>query len=127
MRAKLWYWLTSARAGTLVSWLDGDVWRAFVHSRVAVAAGLVAATLVIAAAAAPAIAPHDPFDIKSLNLLESHLPPAWNEGGDRHYLLGTDEQGRDMLSAILYGSRISLSVGLCSVMLAAVLGIGLGL
>jgi peptide/nickel transport system permease protein len=115
------------RAGPIAAWLDSDLLHAFFRSKLTVAAALVTALIAIAAAAAPLIAPHDPFDIKSLNLLESHLPPAWAKDGVVQYLLGTDEQGRDVLSAILYGSRISLSVGLLSVVFAAMLGIGLGL
>jgi peptide/nickel transport system permease protein len=76
---------------------------------------------------APWVAPHDPFDLRQLSLLDSHNPPAWAAGGDRRYLLGTDDQGRDVLSTILYGSRISITVGLLSVLFAATLGITLGL
>ena len=76
---------------------------------------------------APWIAPHDPFDLASLNLLDSRIPPAWSEEGDKRFLLGTDDQGRDILSTIMYGSRISLAVGFASVVFAAVLGVSLGL
>jgi len=82
---------------------------------------------VLSAVFAPWIAPHDPFDLRQLNLLDSHLPPAWLTDGDPRYLLGTDDQGRDVLSTILYGSRISLGVGVLAVGLAAALGIVLGL
>jgi peptide/nickel transport system permease protein len=82
---------------------------------------------VLAAILAPWIAPHDPFDLRQLSLLDSHLPPAWLADGDPRYLLGTDDQGRDVLSTILYGSRISLGVGVLSVALAGALGIVLGL
>ena len=61
------------------------------------------------------IAPHNPFDLATLDLLDARLPPAWMEGGKTKYLLGTDDQGRDILSALMYGSRISLLVGLASV------------
>src|SRR6266513_2893018 len=91
------------------------------------AAALITLALVLAAILAPLIAPHDPFDLRQLNLLDSHLPPAWLAGGDPGYLLGTDDQGRDVLSTILYGSRISLGVGVLAVGLAAALGIVLGL
>ncbi len=92
-----------------------------------VIAAFVAVVIVLAAVFAPLVAPHDPFDLKSLNLLDSHTPPAWLDGGDRRFLLGTDDQGRDILSTILYGSRSSLLVGLLSVAFAATLGIVLGL
>ena len=91
------------------------------------AAALITLVLVLAVVLAPWIAPHDPFDLSKLNLLDSHLPPAWLPDGDPHYLLGTDDQGRDVLSTILYGSRISLGVGVLSVGLAAAVGIVLGL
>src|ERR1051325_1470284 len=115
------------RRGRLAALLDHDFVYSFLHSKVTVIATLVTLTIVLAAAFAPLIAPHDPFDLRQLNLLDSHLPPVWAPDGDRRFLLGTDDQGRDVLSAILYGARISLSVGLLSVALAALLGIVLGL
>jgi len=92
---------------------------------------MLAALLVIAscggALLAPWIAPHNPFDLASLSLLDSFTRPAWLPGGKTAYLLGTDNQGRDVLSAILYGARISLAVGIAAVFLAMVLGVTLGL
>ena len=76
---------------------------------------------------APWIAPHNPFDLASLDLLDAFTPPAWQAGGKAAYLLGTDNQGRDVLSAILYGARISLAVGVAAVLFAMVLGVTLGL
>jgi peptide/nickel transport system permease protein len=76
---------------------------------------------------APWIAPHDPFDPASLNLLDATDPPAWLDGGSWSFPLGTDAQGRDILSAILYGSRLSLEVGFAAVLLAMMLGVTLGL
>src|SRR4029077_18806326 len=113
--------------GKLAAFFDHDLVYSFLHSKVTVIATLVTLAIVLAAALAPWISPHDPFDLRQLNLLDSHLPPVWSPDGDRRFLLGTDGQGRDVLSAILYGARISLSVGLLSVALAAVLGIVLGL
>jgi peptide/nickel transport system permease protein len=113
--------------GRLAAFFDHDVAHSFVRSKVTVAAALVTLVIALAAIFAPWIAPHDPFDLRQLNLLDSHLPPAWAPDGDARFLLGTDDQGRDVLSAILYGSRISLSVGLMSVALAGALGIALGL
>ena len=113
--------------GRLAAALDSDLVHAFLRSKIAVAAALVTLLLVLAAVFAPWIAPYDPFDLRQLNLLDSHLPPAWLADGDPRYLLGTDDQGRDVLSTILYGSRISLSVGALAVGLAAALGIVLGL
>jgi peptide/nickel transport system permease protein len=113
--------------GRLAAFFDHDIVYSFVRSKVTVAAALVTLAIALAAIFAPWIAPHDPFDLRQLNLLDSHLPPAWAPDGDARFLLGTDDQGRDVLSAILYGSRISLSVGLMSVALAGALGIALGL
>ncbi|HWH74437.1 MAG TPA: ABC transporter permease, partial [Methylibium sp.] len=73
------------------------------------------------------VAPHDPFDLATLELGDARLPPAWLEGGSAKYLLGTDDQGRDILSALMYGARISLAVGLASVLLSMALGVALGL
>jgi peptide/nickel transport system permease protein len=113
--------------GRLAAALDSDLLHAFLRSKIAVAATAITVTLVLAAVFAPWIAPHDPFDLRQLNLLDSHLPPAWLADGDPRYLLGTDDQGRDVLSTILYGSRISLGVSILAVGLAAALGIVLGL
>ena len=113
--------------GRLAAALDNDLLHAFLRSKITIAAALVTVALVLAAVLAPWIAPYDPFDLRQLNLLDSHLPPAWLAGGDPGYLLGTDDQGRDVLSTILYGSRISLGVGVLAVGLAAALGIVLGL
>jgi peptide/nickel transport system permease protein len=115
------------QAGRFAAALDSDLLHAFLRSKITVAAALITIVLIGAAILAPWIAPHDPFDLRQLNLLDSHLPPAWFADGDPRYLLGTDDQGRDVLSTILYGSRISLSVGVLSVALAAALGIVLGL
>jgi peptide/nickel transport system permease protein len=79
------------------------------------------------AAFAPWIAPHTPFDPATVRLMDALNPPAWMDGGDRRFLLGTDDQGRDIVSTILYGSRISLFVGFASVGLGAAVGIAIGL
>src|SRR4051794_41879794 len=76
---------------------------------------------------APLIAPHDPFDLASLSLLDASNPPAWIEGGSWSYPLGTDNQGRDVLSAILYGARLSLVVGVSAVAFSVLIRVTLGL
>jgi len=111
----------------LSRFFDGDVWHSFRSSPVAMAAAAVAALCVFCAAFAPWVAPHDPFDLASLELADSRLPPAWEEEGKAKYLLGTDDQGRDILSALMYGARISLLVGLASVVLSVIVGVSLGL
>ena len=114
-------------SGALARFFDGDLWFSFKQSPVAMVATLVAAIMVAGAILAPWVAPHRPFDLASLSLNDSLLPPAWSEQGRLSYALGTDDQGRDVLSTILYGSRISLLVGLASVVFASLLGVGLGL
>ena len=91
------------------------------------AAALVALICIICAVFAGWIAPHNPFDLSTLELGDARLPPAWNDQGSMKYLLGTDDQGRDILSALMYGSRISLAVGFASVVLSVLIGVSLGL
>ena len=105
----------------------GDVWHSFKSSPVAIGAAAVAAICIFCAAFAGWVAPHNPFDLATLELSDSMLPPAWMEGGQPKYLLGTDEQGRDVLSALMYGARISLLVGGASVLLSLLIGVTLGL
>jgi peptide/nickel transport system permease protein len=106
---------------------NGDVMWSFRHSPVAVGAFVVLFICLVAAFFAPVFAPHNPFDLRTLNLSDALSPPRWMAGGNAGYLLGTDDQGRDLLSAIMYGARVSLIVGLASVALAMVLGVSLGL
>ncbi len=111
----------------LKQWLDGPVLYSFSQSRLAQVAAVVALLMICGALFAPWLAPLNPFDLASLDLNDSLLPPAWAAQGQGKYVLGTDDQGRDVLSTILYGSRISLLVGFSSVLLAMFLGVGLGL
>ena len=106
---------------------DSDLWFSFRTSPVAIVAGLIATIMLFGAVLAPWVAPHQPFDLASLDLNDSLLPPAWSADGQLAYPLGTDDQGRDVLSTILYGSRISLAVGVASVLFAVVVGVCLGL
>ena len=96
------------------------------HPGAAIAA-IVLGAMAFAAVSAPLIAAQNPFDLVSFDVLDAGLPPAWLEGSDPRFLLGTDTQGRDLLSAILYGTRISLTVGLLAVVIAAAIGVPLGL
>ena len=116
-----------AAPGRLRRFLDGDVWHSFKQSPVAMLAALVAFTCIFCALFADVVAPHNPFDLASLELADSRLPPAWMEEGRAKYLLGTDDQGRDILSALMYGARISLFVGIASVIVSMVVGVSLGL
>jgi peptide/nickel transport system permease protein len=113
--------------GRWARFLDGDFWHSFRSSPLAVVSAVVALVCVLAAVFANWVAPHDPFNLATLELSDSMLPPAWMTGGNTKYLLGTDEQGRDVLSALLFGTRISLFVGAASVLLSLLIGVGLGL
>ena len=106
---------------------DGDVGYSFRTSPVAMAAAAVALICIFCSVFAGFDAPHNPFDLTTLELSDARLPPAWSEGGSTKYLLGTDDQGRDILSALMYGARVSLAVGFASVILSVVVGVGLGL
>jgi peptide/nickel transport system permease protein len=106
---------------------DSDLAYSFRRSPVTIIAAVLALGCIVGALAAPWLAPHNPFDLRTLDLLDAFAPPAWLEGGKSAYLLGTDDQGRDVLSAIMYGARISLLVGSSAVVLALVLGVALGL
>jgi peptide/nickel transport system permease protein len=113
--------------GAISKWLDSDVGHSFRHSPVAMAAALVAFICVFCAVFAGIIAPHNPFDLTTLELSDARLPPAWIDGGQAKFFLGTDDQGRDILSALMYGARISLAVGIVSVILSVLIGVSLGL
>ncbi len=106
--------------------LDNDVVHSFFTTPGAIIAAIITFTAVAAAFSAPVIAPYNPFDPSQISLWDGKLPPAWVEGGSSAYLLGTDNQGRDMLSTILYGGRISILVGLAAVSLGMLLGVTLG-
>ncbi|MGJ7503782.1 ABC transporter permease [Variovorax sp. ZT5P49] len=112
---------------TLARWLDSDVGYSFRTSPVAIGAALIALVCVVCAVFAGWVSPHNPFDLATLELSDARLPPAWSADGSSKYLLGTDDQGRDILSAVIYGARISLIVGLVSVVLSVVVGVVFGL
>jgi peptide/nickel transport system permease protein len=114
-------------SGTVARLLDSDIAYSFRRSPVAVISAIVALICIVGAALATWIAPHNPFDLASLSLMDSFKPPIFAAEGEWSYLLGTDDQGRDVLSGILYGARISLIVGFCSVALGMVIGIAAGL
>ncbi len=112
---------------TIKRMLDSDLWYSFKRHPLVIVAAVMSLILILGAALAPILAPHNPFDLKTLNLLDAFTPPAWTENGKAQFLLGTDDQGRDVLSTIMYGSRVSLLVGICAVALSMVIGITLGL
>jgi peptide/nickel transport system permease protein len=112
---------------TLKRWLDSDISHSLRSSPTTLVAALIALVCVFCSLFAGWVAPTNPFDLATLELKDARLPPAWLEGGTRQYLLGTDDQGRDILSALIYGARISLVVGLASVLLSVLIGVALGL
>ena len=118
---------STVAASRLTRWWDSDLAYSFRRSPVAVVSAVVLIVCLGAALLAPWVAPHNPFDLATLNLLDALSPPQGLPGAKPEYLLGTDDQGRDVLSAIMFGARISLLVGLASVIFAVVLGVSLGL
>ena len=119
---------TAAPTGRLARLRDSDILWSYRHSPVTIIASILVAVIVLAAAFAPWITPQDPFDLSGLNLMDGFTPPLSDSRfSGNWYLLGSDGQGRDMYSAVLYGARISLFVGIMAVAFAAVLGVSLGL
>ena len=112
---------------TLARWFDSDIGYSFRTSPMAIIAAAIALVCVFCAAFANWVAPHNPFDLTTLVLSDARLPPFWQAEGSAKYLLGTDDQGRDILSALMYGARISLVVGAVSVLFSMVIGVSLGL
>lgn len=112
--------------GALVRGADSDMAYSFRRNPVVIVAAIITLLFFIGAAFAGWIAPHTPFDPATLNLGDADKPPAWMADGDMSFLLGTDNQGRDIFSTLLYGSRLSLIVGFSAVIFSIVLGVGLG-
>lgn len=107
--------------------VDSDIFHSFRTSPITILSAVVTLIFFIGAFCAPLLAPHNPFDVATLNLMDAFTPPVWMAEGNPSFVIGTDDQGRDLLSAIMYGTRVSLVVGFCSVAFAMVLGISLGL
>ncbi|MFT6102632.1 MAG: peptide/nickel transport system permease protein [Candidatus Endobugula sp.] len=107
--------------------IRSDFWYELINSPVTVVSLIIIVVMVTACAFAPIFAPHTPFDPATISILDNNLPPVWEQGSDPRFLLGTDLQGRDVLSAMLYGGRISLLVGLGAVALSVFIGMTVGL
>jgi len=107
--------------------IENELLYLFLRSPAALIGALISTLCVTGALLAPWLAPTNPYDIASFDLLDSMIPPSWSENGDDRFWLGTDDQGRDLFSAILYGTRLSLLVGVLSVGFAAILGVSIGL
>jgi peptide/nickel transport system permease protein len=113
--------------GFWARFFDSDVWYSFRTSPVAIVAAVIAFICIFCALFAEFVAPNNPFDLATLELADARLPPMWQDTGIAKYPLGTDDQGRCILSALMFGSRISLLVGFASVIVSLVVGVGLGL
>jgi len=107
--------------------LKSDLYYYYRRDKVAIASSLAFLLFALMALFSPLIAPFDPYDLQQLDLLDSELPPIWVEDSDPRFLLGTDDQGRDLWSTILYGMRVSLLIGICAVLLQSTIGIVIGL
>ncbi|CAA2156706.1 MULTISPECIES: ABC transporter permease [Methylobacterium] len=119
--------LQAATPGRLARWRDSDLLASFLRSKTAIVALLATILMVGLAVAAPLISPQNPYDPAQLDLINSNLPPIWQADGQAPFYLGTDDQGRDVLSAVLYGLRLSLIVGVLGVITSGIIGIALGL
>jgi peptide/nickel transport system permease protein len=106
---------------------DSDLVYHFKRDKVAMVSFSILLTLVLISFSAPLTAPFDPYDPLQIDIMDSDIPPTWSDNGDERFLVGTDAQGRDMLSAMMYGTRISIVIGLFAVALQLVIGITLGL
>src|ERR1700752_1580354 len=119
------------RKGQGIGWfrraLDRDIFYSFRRSRMTMVAAVITLLFFLLAIFASLLAVQNPFDPAQLQLLNSRISPLWTADGQSPFLLGTDEQGRDVFSAILYGLRISLVVGVLGVLFSGTLGILLGL
>lgn len=115
------------KMGPFRRFFDSDVFFSFKRSPLTIVAAAIVLVVFLAAAFAPWVAPHNPFDLRTLNLLDAFTPPSWTARGNPAYFLGTDDQGRDVISAIIFGSRMSLVIGLAATLLAMTIGVTLGL
>ncbi|ODP99554.1 MULTISPECIES: ABC transporter permease [Salinivibrio] len=107
--------------------LDSDFFYHFKRDKVAIASFTIFMVFLLLAVFAPLVSPTNPYDLMAIDIMDSELPPVWMEWSDPRFLLGTDNQGRDILSTIIYGLRISLTIGLCAVGLQLILGTVIGL
>lgn len=119
--------IEAVRDGALKKFLRSEFFFNYRHNVSAIIGTVIVVLILLIAVFGPLFAPQDPYDVAGLSLIDSYKPPAWLEGGDARFLLGTDSQGRDMLSLLIYGSRISLFIGVVGTLLACTVGITLGL
>ena len=105
---------------------DTDIGYSFFNSKIAIISSTIFLIICLCSVFAGIVAPYNPFDPATVSLMDAFTPPMWSEGGSSSFILGTDQQGRDMFSTMIYGSRISLIVGFASIIFAMVLGVFLG-
>ncbi|WP_282093213.1 ABC transporter permease [Epibacterium ulvae] len=118
---------TTSRPSRVARILNSNIAYSFRRNPVAVVSMVVFLIIAVASVLAPLIAPFDPYDPASIDIMNSEYPPVWVDGAEAGFVLGTDDQGRDLWSTILYGTRLSLIIGLCAVAVQAFLGITIGL
>ena len=106
--------------------INNDIGYSFIKSKIAIISTIIFLTILICSTFAELVAPYNPFDPINISLLDAFMPPVWVDGGSANFILGTDQQGRDMLSTMIYGSRISLIVGFASILFVMLLGTFLG-
>jgi len=106
---------------------DTDIGYSFFNSKIAIISSSIFLIIFLCSFFAEIVAPYDPFDPLNISLMDAFIPPVWSEGGNANFFLGTDQQGRDMFSTMIYGSRISLIVGFSSIIFAMILGVSLGI
>jgi peptide/nickel transport system permease protein len=113
--------------GLLKTFKESFFLYSFVRDPLAITSFVVLFALCVVSFGAPVLAPHDPYDQTTIDIMDSELPPIWKDGSDSHFVLGTDPQGRDMLSTMFYGMRVSILIGLGAVALQSIIGIVVGL
>lgn len=119
--------MSETRKGRLRAFFQSEFFYNFRRSPAAVAGALIVVLVLLVALIGPYFTVQDPYNMAELQLADAYKPPFWMEGGDPKFLLGTDQQGRDMVSAIVYGSQVSLVIGLLGTLMASTIGIVLGL
>lgn len=119
--------MSETRKGRLRAFFQSEFFYNFRRSPAAVAGALIVVLVLLVALIGPYFTVQDPYNMAELQLSDAYKPPFWMEGGDPKFLLGTDQQGRDMVSAIVYGSQVSLVIGLLGTLMASAIGIVLGL
>lgn len=115
------------KSGSWKLFLQSEFFYNYKRSATAIIGSIIVVSVILIAILGPLFTIQNPYDMSSIELGNAYKPPAWIEGGETRFLLGTDQQGRDILSAIVYGSRVSLIIGIVGTLLTSIIGISLGL